>query len=219
MQPPVWRTLISFSRSKFVQSSLVWVALVPVVARFTEGMDKTFHVRIGENVHVLTLAPPFTWSMFFFGALFFMLGNFIVNWKAPRILKETGHFREFADQGRSPFELLDLARSLTASGKLTDALLTQTRNVLESVNVRIASSGVSADGIAPAVAQAYEIVANEIGAIFQDPLTSLNPLYTVGRQLVETIQAHLPVSGDEARRRAIGLLEGPRGAARRCSRC
>jgi peptide/nickel transport system ATP-binding protein len=59
----------------------------------------------------------------------------------------------------------------------------------------------------------------EIGAIFQDPLTSLNPLYTVGRQLVETIQAHLPVSGDEARRRAIGLLEGPRGAARRCSRC
>ena len=47
----------------------------------------------------------------------------------------------------------------------------------------------------------------KIGAIFQDPLTSLNPLYTIGRQLVETIQAHLPVSHDEARKRAIGLLE------------
>ena len=47
----------------------------------------------------------------------------------------------------------------------------------------------------------------KIGAIFQDPLTSLNPLYTVGRQLVETIQAHLPVNAAEARRRAIGLLE------------
>ena len=47
----------------------------------------------------------------------------------------------------------------------------------------------------------------KIGAIFQDPLTSLNPLYTVGRQLVETIQAHLPVSGAEARRRAISLLQ------------
>ena len=47
----------------------------------------------------------------------------------------------------------------------------------------------------------------KIGAIFQDPLTSLNPLYTVGRQLVETIQAHLPVNGAEARRRAIGLLQ------------
>ncbi|WP_053844618.1 ABC transporter ATP-binding protein [Paracidovorax avenae] len=46
-----------------------------------------------------------------------------------------------------------------------------------------------------------------IGAIFQDPLTSLNPLYTVGRQLVETIQAHLPVNAAEARRRAIQLLK------------
>ena len=47
----------------------------------------------------------------------------------------------------------------------------------------------------------------KIGAIFQDPLTSLNPLYTIGRQLVETIQAHLPVDTAEARRRAIALLE------------
>ncbi|VTU14373.1 Stage 0 sporulation protein KD [Variovorax sp. SRS16] len=45
-----------------------------------------------------------------------------------------------------------------------------------------------------------------IGAIFQDPLTSLNPLYTVGRQLIETIRTHLPVSESEARQRAIGLL-------------
>jgi peptide/nickel transport system ATP-binding protein len=46
-----------------------------------------------------------------------------------------------------------------------------------------------------------------IGAVFQDPLTSLNPLYTIGRQLVETIQTHLAVSADEARKRAIRLLE------------
>ena len=46
-----------------------------------------------------------------------------------------------------------------------------------------------------------------IGAIFQDPLTSLNPLYTVGRQLVETIQTHLPVGAHAARARAIALLK------------
>jgi peptide/nickel transport system ATP-binding protein len=45
-----------------------------------------------------------------------------------------------------------------------------------------------------------------IGAIFQDPLTSLNPLYTVGEQLVETILAHLDVSRDEAQRRTLRLL-------------
>jgi peptide/nickel transport system ATP-binding protein len=46
-----------------------------------------------------------------------------------------------------------------------------------------------------------------IGAIFQDPLTSLNPLYTVGRQLVETIQTHLPLSASAARARALELLK------------
>ena len=46
-----------------------------------------------------------------------------------------------------------------------------------------------------------------IGAIFQDPLTSLNPLYKVGDQLVETIQTHLPLNHDQAKARAVQLLE------------
>ena len=57
----------------------------------------------------------------------------------------------------------------------------------------------------------------EIGAVFQDPLTSLNPLYTVGRQLVETIRTHLAMGETQARKRAIALLEevGIPAAARR----
>ncbi len=56
-----------------------------------------------------------------------------------------------------------------------------------------------------------------IGAIFQDPLTSLNPLYTIGRQLIETIQTHLPLSASQARERAVQLLEetGIQAAAQR----
>jgi peptide/nickel transport system ATP-binding protein len=46
----------------------------------------------------------------------------------------------------------------------------------------------------------------EIGAIFQDPLTSLNPLYTIGRQLVETIRVHLNLDAGAARARAVALL-------------
>jgi peptide/nickel transport system ATP-binding protein len=46
----------------------------------------------------------------------------------------------------------------------------------------------------------------EIGAIFQDPLTSLNPLYTIGRQLTETIRTHLDLGAAAARERALALL-------------
>ena len=55
--------------------------------------------------------------------------------------------------------------------------------------------------------QMRAIRGRKIGAIFQDPLTSLNPLYTIGRQLTETILTHLPVSAEEARQRAIRLLQ------------
>jgi peptide/nickel transport system ATP-binding protein len=55
--------------------------------------------------------------------------------------------------------------------------------------------------------QMRAIRGRRIGAIFQDPLTSLNPLYTIGRQLIETIRTHLPVGEDEARARAIKLLQ------------
>jgi peptide/nickel transport system ATP-binding protein len=54
--------------------------------------------------------------------------------------------------------------------------------------------------------QMRRIRGRRIGAIFQDPLTSLNPLYTVGQQITETIRSHLAVGADEARTRALDLL-------------
>ena len=46
----------------------------------------------------------------------------------------------------------------------------------------------------------------EIGAVFQDPLMSLNPLLQIGEQLVETIRTHLPVGSAEAVERALALM-------------
>ncbi|HVF11621.1 MAG TPA: ABC transporter ATP-binding protein, partial [Actinomycetota bacterium] len=48
---------------------------------------------------------------------------------------------------------------------------------------------------------------NRITMIFQDPLTSLNPVFTVGRQIGEVIEIHQGVSRSQAKKRAIELLE------------
>ena len=106
----------------------------------------------------------------------------------------------------APGEILGVVGESGAGKSLTGAAII---GLLEPPG-RIASGQVLLEGeridhLPPA--HLRHIRGRKIGAIFQDPLTSLNPLYTIGRQLVETIQAHLPVDSAEARRRAIGLLE------------
>ncbi len=56
-----------------------------------------------------------------------------------------------------------------------------------------------------------------IGMVFQEPMTSLNPVFTIGEQIMETIRAHERVSSAEQRRRAIAMLDkvGIPSAARR----
>jgi oligopeptide transport system ATP-binding protein len=52
-----------------------------------------------------------------------------------------------------------------------------------------------------------KIRGKEIGVIFQDPMTSLNPVLTIRRQLTESLRTHLSINQEEADRRAIALLE------------
>jgi len=61
------------------------------------------------------------------------------------------------------------------------------------------------DNLSPAAMR--KVRGRHVGMIFQDPLTSLNPLYRISDQLIETIRAHLPLSEAEARKRAISLLD------------
>lgn len=61
------------------------------------------------------------------------------------------------------------------------------------------------------------ILGTEIGSIFQDPMTSLNPVLTIGDQLIEVLRTNLHVSRDDARERAVALLSEvdiPQGSRR-----
>lgn len=75
---------------------------------------------------------------------------------------------------------------------------------------RIASGEVYLDGEKVSGLTSEEmrsVRGSKIGFIFQDPMTSLNPLFTVEQQLTETILANLDVSADEAVQRALTLMD------------
>lgn len=62
------------------------------------------------------------------------------------------------------------------------------------------------DLLKKSAAQMREVRGNKISMIFQEPMTSLNPVYTIGQQITESIRLHLKVSKKEAEARAVELL-------------
>jgi peptide/nickel transport system ATP-binding protein len=105
----------------------------------------------------------------------------------------------------APGEVLGVVGESGAGKSLTGAAII---GLLEPPG-RIAAGEIKLNGLRIDSLPADEmrkVRGREIGAIFQDPLTSLNPLYTVGQQLIETITTHLNISHGAARQRAIDLL-------------
>src|SRR5512144_198014 len=52
-----------------------------------------------------------------------------------------------------------------------------------------------------------DVRSRQVGMIFQDPMTSLNPVLTIGRQIIETLEAHMGMTRRAARDRAVELLD------------
>ncbi|WP_421886724.1 ABC transporter ATP-binding protein [Methylibium sp.] len=105
----------------------------------------------------------------------------------------------------APGEILGVVGESGAGKSLTGAAiigLLEPPGRIAGGQIRL--SGQRIDDLPPAALR--RIRGRRIGAIFQDPLTSLDPLYTVGQQLVETLRTHLPLDERAARARAVELL-------------
>jgi peptide/nickel transport system ATP-binding protein len=94
----------------------------------------------------------------------------------------------------------------SGSGKTVSSLTTigLTRGQGARISGRILFEG--RDLVALSADELRAIRGNDIAMIFQDPLSSLHPLYTVGYQLIEAVRAHRDVRKQKARERAIELL-------------
>jgi oligopeptide transport system ATP-binding protein len=74
-------------------------------------------------------------------------------------------------------------------------------------SIRLFVDGTEKDLVALSDGEMRQVRGNEIAMIFQDPMTSLNPVYTIGNQLVEPLMLHLNLTRAEAEKRAVELLK------------
>ena len=86
--------------------------------------------------------------------------------------------------------MLSIMRLLSDNGKVTEGTIS-----FDGKDLRKVSEG-----------EMEKLRGNQIGMIFQDPMTSLNPVFTIGNQLIEAIRRHNKISRAEAFKRAIEVL-------------
>jgi oligopeptide/dipeptide ABC transporter ATP-binding protein len=115
------------------------------------------------------------------------------------------HAVDGVDFDLRPGEILGIVGE-SGSGKSVTAqtVMGLTRSPNASISGSVRFHGM--DLVTASEEEMQSIRGREISMIFQDPMTSLNPVYTVGDQIVEQIQAHKDVPKDEARNRAAELL-------------
>ena len=114
MNIPSWTTLKTLGTNKTVQSATIWAVVVPVAAKLFLRVEETIKFVIPPAQQVeIHLSLPFSWKVFFFVALSFMIANLIFKLRCPAIIQETSSFKEFSEQKRSTSELQEILKFMT----------------------------------------------------------------------------------------------------------
>ena len=95
-------------------------------------------------------------------------------------------------------------KSVTAMSTLR---LVSSPGQIESGSITFTTEGESIDLVTTPEKQLRKVRGGRIGMIFQEPMTSLNPVFTIGNQIAEVVQLHRKVSRSEARLRALEMLQ------------
>ena len=94
-------------------------------------------------------------------------------------------------------------KSVTAMSILR---LVASPGVIESGEILLAKDGGSVDLTKLPELELRKVRGGRIGMIFQEPMTSLNPVFTIGDQIIEAVRLHKPVSREAARKKALEML-------------
>ena len=100
-----WSSLRAFGTNRVVKSAYLWLVLVPIAGKFLSAVNDVADFQIlGTQVSV-HLSLPFSWKVFFFGALAFSFGNSIWQFCCPEIIRKHSNYSDFINQGRTVLDI------------------------------------------------------------------------------------------------------------------
>jgi ribosomal protein L35 len=96
-----WDKLRTIQNSKIISSTYVWLFVVPLAAKFLSKINDTFKITTDGIVYEFVLKLPFSWEVFFYSSLCFVIGNILYIVKAPELIKDYKDYGEFIGSRRN----------------------------------------------------------------------------------------------------------------------
>lgn len=107
----LWDNLKKRATDKFISSMYIWLFLVPTVKKFLSKLNDSFPIEVDGHVYELMLQSPFSWDMFFYSALCFVIGNCIFYLFSPKFIKLYNNSSEYLASGRTVDYLISILKN------------------------------------------------------------------------------------------------------------
>jgi hypothetical protein len=102
-----WDQLRPIQNNKIVNSLYIWLVIVPVAAKLLSKIENELTITLGNQDIVLDMRLPFSWELFFFSALCFVVGNILYLMFCPAIIKDHTNYGNFKEVGGTDAHLSD----------------------------------------------------------------------------------------------------------------
>ncbi len=112
LKNPDWATLEKIQKVRIVQSTYVWIFIVPVLAKALSRIEDPIKMMVFYQKFELHTSLPFSWWVFYFAAISFVLANLIFIWKCPKIVKDHNDFGDFLAKKKGEAHLYYYATQL-----------------------------------------------------------------------------------------------------------
>jgi len=96
----------------------VWIVVVPVLAKLLSRIEQEATLTLGSRELTVDLGLPFSWQLFFYGALVTSAANLLYSLTCPWLVKSFATFTEFTGEGRGPIQIREQFTNLVSRKEL-----------------------------------------------------------------------------------------------------
>jgi hypothetical protein len=124
---PDWSSLRRLNGTAWVKSSYIWFLLVPTAAYLLQDIGPNITFALGDKAYQIPIGLPFSWQLFYLGAVCFAVGGLIYQFWCPPLIRDYDGFVDFRDEGRGGSYIIEQMQDVVdGRAEMLDALPAQT---------------------------------------------------------------------------------------------